>query len=117
MKNSAKFWNRFAKRYSKQAIADEVSYQKKLEITQKYLQADMEVLEIGCGTGSAAILHAPYVKYIRAIDVSSKMIEIAQAKADAENIENISFEQLDIDELKVEDQTCWFVPVRIPRHF
>jgi cyclopropane fatty-acyl-phospholipid synthase-like methyltransferase len=37
---------------------------------------DMEVLEFGCGTGSTAIVHAPHVKELRAIDISEKMIGI-----------------------------------------
>jgi ubiquinone/menaquinone biosynthesis C-methylase UbiE len=41
----------------------------------------MEVLEFGCGTESTAIAHAPYVKHIQALDISSKMIDIAQGKA------------------------------------
>ena len=65
----------------------------------------MEVLEFGCGTGSTAIIHAPYVKQIRAIDFSAKMIAIARKKADAEKITNISFEQLSIDDLSVDDQS------------
>ena len=105
MDKLAKFWDRIATRYSKQPIADEASYQKKLEITREYLQPDMKVLEIGCGTGTTAIIHAPYVKHIHAIDISSKMIEIAQNKADAKSIGNISFEQLKIGELDVQDQT------------
>lgn len=105
MNRSAKFWNKVAQRYSKQPIADEAAYQKKLRVTQEYLQPNMEVLEFGCGTGSTAIIHAPYVKHIRAIDISSKMIEIARGKAEAQNITNITFEQLGIDELSVPDGT------------
>ena len=81
MDQSTKFWDRIADRYSKQPIADEAAYEKKLRITREYFRPDMEVLEIGCGTGSTAIVHAPYVKHIQAIDLSSKMIEIAHAKA------------------------------------
>ncbi|EDX82801.1 Methyltransferase domain family [Synechococcus sp. PCC 7335] len=65
----------------------------------------MNVLEFGCGTGSTAIVHAPYVKHIRAIDFSSNMIVIAQGKADAQNIQNVTFEQASIDELSAPDQT------------
>jgi len=43
----------------------------------------MQVLEFGRGTGSTAIAHALYVKHIHATDVSSKMFEITQGKADA----------------------------------
>ena len=104
MDKSAKFWDRLAKRYSKQPIADEASYQKKIQITHEYLKPDMEVLELGCGTGSTVIIHSPHVKHIRAIDISSKMIEIAQDKADKKKIDNITFETLAIDNLTVQEQ-------------
>ena len=105
MNSSAKFWNKIAKGYSRQPIADEAAYQKKLQVTREYFQPSMEVLEFGCGTGSTAIAHAPYVQHIQAIDFSSNMIEIAQGKADAQNIQNVTFEQASIDELSVPDQT------------
>lgn len=105
MDQSVKFWDRIVERYSKQPIADESAYQKKLEVTRKYFRPDMEVLEFGCGTGSTAIIHAPYVKHIQAIDSSSRMIEIAQGKADANNIENITFIHSAIDQFSVSDQT------------
>ena len=99
------FWEKIAKHYSKQPVADEAAYQKKLQITRDYFRPDMEVLEFGCGTGSTAITHAPYVKHIQAIDISSKMIEIAQGKADAKNVENITFRQSSIDDFSVSGQT------------
>ena len=105
MDRSAKFWDKIAERYSKRPIADEAAYQKKLQVTREYFQPDMKVLEFGCGTGSTAIAHAPYVKHIHAIDISSKMIEIAQAKADAINVENVTFEQATIEEFSASDQT------------
>lgn len=105
MKNPAKFWDKIAERYSRSPIADEAAYQKKLQITREYFTPDSEVLEIGCGTGSTAILHAPYVKHIRATDISAKMIAIAQHKLEAEKIGNITFEQSTIDDLKVEEQS------------
>jgi ubiquinone/menaquinone biosynthesis C-methylase UbiE len=105
MDQSAKFWDRIAERYSKKPVADEAAYQRKLQVTRQYFRPDTEVLEFGCGTGSTAIAHAPYVKHIQAIDISSKMIEIAQRKAAAETIENVTFEQSTIDEFSVADQT------------
>ena len=86
MEYSAKFWEKIADQYSKESIADEAAYQKKLQVTQEYLKPHMEVLEFGCGTGSTAIIHAPYVKHIRAIDFSSNMIEIARRKAEIETL-------------------------------
>ncbi len=105
MAQSTEFWDNIADRYAKQSIADEAAYQQKLQITRNYFQPDMAVLEIGCGTGSTAILHAPYVRHIRAIDFSAKMIAIAQEKAAAQNIHNVTFEQSSIDELNLPEQT------------
>lgn len=105
MDRSTRFWDKNAERYSKRRITDEAAYQKKLQVTREYFEPNMEVLELACGTGSTAIAHATYVKHIRAIDLSSKMIAIARGKADAANVSNVSFEQASIDDLSVPDQT------------
>jgi len=105
MDSSSRFWDRIAERYSKKPVADEAAYQKKLQVTRSYFRPDMEVLEFGCGTGSTAIAHSPHVSHIRAIDVSRKMLEIAQEKADRGNIDNVTFEQSTIEEVSVPDQS------------
>jgi len=89
--NSAKFWDRIALRYSKQPISDPQSYEKKLATTQSHMHPNMKVLELGCGTGSTAIIHAPHVTEIVATDVSSRMISIGREKAKNEGINNINF--------------------------
>lgn len=103
MAQPSQFWDRHAKGYAKRPVADEAAYQKKLRVTQDYLKPDMEVLEFGCGTGTTAIIHAPFVRHIRAIDISSRMLEIARAKAESDSIENVTFEQSSIDELNADD--------------
>ncbi|MCH9807414.1 MAG: class I SAM-dependent methyltransferase [Alphaproteobacteria bacterium] len=97
---AARFWDRMAKRYARTPIADEASYQRKLQMSREYLRPESEVLEFGCGTGSTALLHAPYVAHILATDISAKMIEIAQGKADKRGIENVTFLQSDIEALE-----------------
>ncbi len=98
-----RFWDRIAIRYERKPVPDEAVYQKKLDLTRQYFRPDTEVLEIGCGTGSTAIAHAPYVKHIRAVDFSSKMLEIARHKAAADGVTNVSFERANIDALQVAD--------------
>jgi len=105
MNQSSKFWDRIAKRYAKKPVADEAAYQRKLQITRGYFRPDTEVFEFGCGTGSTAIAHSPYVGRIHAIDISSKMIEIARGKADRENVDNVSFEQSTIEQTYFPDQS------------
>lgn len=97
------FWNKLADKYSRRPVADEAAYQKKLDKTREYFQPDMDVLEIGCGTGSTAIVHAPFVGHIRASDLSTRMIEIARDKAKAAGIENVTFEASSVDALDILD--------------
>ncbi len=101
MDRETAFWNKLADKYSRQPISDEAAYQKKLEVTRKYFQPDMDVLEIGCGTGTTAIAHAPYVGHIRATDLSPRMVEIAKDKATAAGIDNVTFEALSVEALDV----------------
>jgi len=101
----SRFWDRLAERYARQPIADEAAYQHKLRVTQGYLRPDMQLLEFGCGTGSTALIHAPHVAHIRAIDYSENMLAIAHGKARDAGIENVTFEQADIAGLDVPDDT------------
>lgn len=98
-----RFWNRIADRYARKPIADIEAYEKKLEMTRKYLQPHFEVLEIGCGTGGTAILHAPHVARVMATDLSSRMLEIGRDKARAAGIENVTFRQAAAEDIEAAD--------------
>ncbi|MEX1057775.1 MAG: class I SAM-dependent methyltransferase [Natronospirillum sp.] len=105
MTHTAKFWDKMAERYAKRPVSDEAAYQKKLHVTQEYFNPDMEVLELGCGTGSTAIYHAPKVKHIQAVDISTKMLSIAEQKATAAGCDNITFTPSAIDSFTVAENT------------
>lgn len=103
MSKDSKFWDKYAYKYSLDPIRNLQVYEKKLALTQQFLRPEMNVLEFGCGTGSTALIHAPYVKHIKATDFSQNMIAIAKQKATDQNIQNITFECAeitDIDEKK-----------------
>ena len=104
-RQTAKIWDRFAKGYAEKPIDDQEAYEKKLSITQKYLQKDMEVLEYGCGTGGTSIIHAPFVKHILATDISGKMLEAAHKRLEESQVKNVEFQQVSIDQLQVEDES------------
>ena len=78
MNDEARFWDKRAEKYAQRPVADQAAYEKKLEITRRYFNPDSVVLEIGCGTGSTALAHAPYVGHILATDISPNMIGIAR---------------------------------------
>ena len=105
MPQSAAFWDRTADRYAASPIANEAAYQTKLAATQRLLRPDMDIFEFGCGTGSTALLHAPHVRHIHALDFSSRMIEIAKGKAQKGGIENVSFEQGAIETIDLAPQS------------
>ena len=90
--NDARFWDRIARKYAMDPIADMAGYERTLERTRHYLKSDDTVVEIGCGTGTTALRLAPSVGRIVATDISGEMIAIARAKTLAEGPRNAAFE-------------------------
>jgi ubiquinone/menaquinone biosynthesis C-methylase UbiE len=88
----ARFWDKRADKYAKRPVKDQESYNRTLDCTRKHLSASDEVLEVGCGTGTTALLLAPSVKQVTASDISSRMLEIAREKAVAQDVENVRFD-------------------------
>ena len=95
----SRFWNFIAPRYARRAVPDLAAYETKLAMTDSHLERGDRVLEIGCGTGTTALHHAPRVGRILATDISPRMIEIARQKAEAAAIGNVTFEVSSIDAL------------------
>ena len=102
MPDKAKFWDKVAEKYSKQPIANQKAYEIKLDLTREYFTPDSKVLEFGCGTGSTAILHAPFVKHIDALDVSPEMIRIARDKIAPAEVTNVAFSVADMDSFQAQ---------------
>ena len=96
-------WDRIADGYAKRPVGDVDSYERKLAWTRELFMPQMHVLEIGCGTGTTALHHAPYVERITATDISPRMIEIATAKAADQGITNVDFAVAGIDEVQAPD--------------
>lgn len=104
MPDAEKFWDKTADKYSKSPIKNMAAYTETMDRTKAHLSGDDNALEIGCGTGSTALLLAGSVKHITATDISANMIEIANAKAVDQQIENVTFLKADVfdDVLKPE---------------
>ena len=88
---SEKFWDRAAKNFDKQEKKDRPIFQKSIQKTKNYLKINDIVLDFGCGTGQVSNEIAENVKMVHAIDISTKMIEIAKNKAQLNNIQNIEY--------------------------
>lgn len=87
----ARFWDRMARRYAASPIKDQAGYERTLARTRHYLRETDDVLELGCGTGSTALLLSPHVRRYTATDVSPGMIAIARQKAAVSARQNLSF--------------------------
>lgn len=90
--DNARFWDRIARKYAADPIADMAGYERTLEHTRRYLKSTDVAFEFGCGTGTTALKLAPSVARFHATDISSEMIAIAREKAVAEGAANIGFE-------------------------
>ena len=90
------FWDKKARGYAKQPIKDQAAYEKTLERTRVHLPADGYALELGCGTGTTALLLSSSVRRLLATDISPEMIAIANENAIADGVENVAFKTADV---------------------
>ncbi|MFN4115124.1 MAG: class I SAM-dependent methyltransferase [Inhella sp.] len=74
------FWNRIARRYASDPIADLAGYEKTLARVAERLDPRHEVLEWGCGTGTTALRLAAGTRHYQATDLAPEMIAIAREK-------------------------------------
>ncbi|MDZ7784269.1 MAG: class I SAM-dependent methyltransferase [Halioglobus sp.] len=105
MDRSYRFWNRMARRYASRPLDDEIAYLKKLGIMREHVDPFTDVLEIGCGTGSTALILGPHARHYLAIDFSQSMIDIARDKAARSAIDNVSFQCTAFEQLDAQEET------------
>ena len=86
-----KFWNLIASKYAASPIADIAAYQRKIEKLKSYLSSEDYVLDIGCGTGTQCDDLANNVKHVTGIDISSKLLAIAEMRKVEREINNVEF--------------------------
>ncbi|MFK7838380.1 MAG: class I SAM-dependent methyltransferase [Sulfitobacter sp.] len=91
MADDAAFWDKHARKYAASAIGNVDAYEMTLAKTRAHLTPQMKVIEIGAGTGSTALLLAPDVAGLTATDLSPEMMRIAQEKAVADGVNNVTF--------------------------
>lgn len=87
----ARFWDRAARKYARDAIKDMAGYERTVARVQECLKRTDVVLELGCGTGMTAFKLAPGVARYVGTDISSEMIAIAREKSAAVGSRNVEF--------------------------
>lgn len=76
----ARFWDKAARKYAASPIDDEAGFERTLARTRALIVPGTRVLELGCGTGTAALRLADAAQSYLATDISAGMIAIAQEK-------------------------------------
>ena len=102
MRVDASFWDKIAPKYVKSPIRDVEAYEYTLGRTRSYLKSEDSVLELGCGTGSTALLLAPSVAQYTASDYSDAMLAFGREKAGAEGVDNLDFANIDVADPKLD---------------
>ena len=105
MNKSEKFWDRSAKGYENREIKWEKIYNKAVEKTKEYLTENDILLDYACGAGVITAQIASYAKETYAIDISSKMIDVAKRMADERKIANITFAKTTIFDERFEKES------------
>ncbi|MEM9350499.1 MAG: class I SAM-dependent methyltransferase [Pseudomonadota bacterium] len=82
----AQFWDRSARKYARDPIANMESYAFTLARMQALLKPTDRVLELGAGTSSTARELAPFVQDYLATDISPEMIRIGDEKQGRERL-------------------------------
>ncbi|GGE82224.1 class I SAM-dependent methyltransferase [Stappia taiwanensis] len=95
----AGFWDRMAGKYAARAISDEAGYAHTLERCRALLRPEDRVVELGCGTGSTALVLAGAVDDYLATDFSAEMIALARDKQAAAPVDGLSFQVATAEEL------------------
>ena len=88
-----KFWNLISSRYAASPIADRAAYETKIQKIKSYLAKENTVLDIGCATGTQCGDIADSVKQVTGIDISSKLLSIAEQRMAERKLGNIEFIQ------------------------
>lgn len=99
-----KFWDRISSKYDR-IEQNDIAYRIFIEKAGAYLKADDTILDFGCGTGLICNEIAWKVRFIQAIDISTKMIEISKNKASVRKIQNIDFARTTLFDEKFKEGT------------
>lgn len=86
-----KFWNLIASKYAASPVPDRPAYEKKIQKIKTFLNPEDFVLDIGCATGTQCGDVADSVKQVTGIDISNKLLAIAEQRMAARNLKNINF--------------------------
>lgn len=116
-KSPEKFWNLLSKKYAASPIDDIPAYEAKLQKLKTYLKPEYNVLDIGCGTGTQCLDLAGNVTMATGIDLSSKLLAIAEHRKHDRNINNVEFIKSSLEQARFPNENFDVVMAFHVMHF
>lgn len=116
-KSPEKFWNLIAAKYAADPISDMAAYQSKIEKIKSYLSPDDLLLDVGCATGTQCDDLAGNVKQVTGVDISVKLLAIAEKRKAERNIKNVEFIQTSVFDNRFHAQSFNVVMAFYVLHF
>ena len=116
-KSPEKFWDLIASKYAASPIADIAAYENKIKKLRTYLAQENQMLDIGCGTGTQCDDLASNVKHATGIDISWKLLAIAEQRKAERNIDNVEFIQTTVFDGRFEPDSFDVVTAFYVLHF
>jgi len=101
----ATFWDKRSKKYDDNIKKHDSVYQKTIDCTKSLLTHADVVLNFACASGEMSLDIAPHVQQVYGIDLSVKMIELANLKARDKQANNINFNQTDAFDQRLENNS------------
>lgn len=112
-----KFWNLIAPKYAASPITDIAAYRKKIAKLKSYLSPEDVVLDVGCGTGTQCDDLANNVMKVIGIDISRKLLAIAEKRRIEREIYNVDFIQTTVFDERFEYDSFNLVMAFYVLHF
>ncbi len=95
MQATAMFWDNRAQKYDEEIQRHDSLYARTIDSTKSLLNDSDVVLDFGCGSGEMGLDIAFHVQRVHGIDVSGKMIELANQKVRDRKVGNADFSHTD----------------------
>jgi ubiquinone/menaquinone biosynthesis C-methylase UbiE len=89
------FWDKRARKYDDDIVRHDDVYLRTIDSTRSLLSDSDVVLDLGCGSGEIGLDIAHHVRRLKGIDVSEKMIELAEGKMRTRRVGNAEFRRGD----------------------
>jgi len=105
MQQHETFWDKRSKKYDDNIKKHDSLYEKTIDSTKSLLTNSDVALDFACASGEMSFDLAPHVQQVHGIDLSGKMIELANQKARDRQVDNINFSQIDVFDQKLVSNT------------